>query len=48
MAKVLVSECCGADFDEDEGRCRECYDGCVGKAVCNECAEDWEECTCKK
>lgn len=27
----LFSECCGVEFDVDEGRCRSCHEACCGR-----------------
>ena len=43
-----VSECCSHLYDSSEGRCRQCFEGCVGVEVCNECSEDLENCECEE
>lgn len=45
---TLISECCGVTYEVEEGRCRECYEDCVGTEWCMECEESFEICKCTK
>ena len=44
MAEVLT-DCCGAHYDEDYARCPECYEhcGCVYKFECAMCRAESED-----
>lgn len=46
--RSFLSECCSVPYSREEGRCRTCFENCIGAEVCNECGGDLVDCECEE